>query len=200
MTERRATRHVIVMGVSGCGKSTVGEGVADALGWPFAEADDFHPPENVAAMRSGRPLTDDDRWPWLAELASWLADREAEGRSSVMSCSALRRAHRDVLRTGAPEVLFVHLDGPAEVIAGRVAARTGHFMPPSLLDSQVATLEPLAADEEGVVLDLRAEPGELAQQAVAWLLRACPRPSRGEPELSGIDSTLSRLEPKTPEP
>ena len=172
MTERRATRHVIVMGVSGCGKSTVGALLGERLGVPFFDGDDFHPPENVAAMRSGRPLTDDDRWPWLAELASWLADREAEGRSSVMSCSALRRAHRDVLRTGAPEVLFVHLDGPAEVIAGRVAARTGHFMPPSLLDSQVATLEPLAADEEGVVLDLRAEPGELAQQAVAWLLRA----------------------------
>ena len=172
MTERGATRHVVVMGVSGCGKSTVGEGIAGTLGWPFAEADDFHPPANVAAMRSGRPLTDDDRRPWLADLASWLADREAEGRSSVMSCSALRRAHRDVLRSGAPEVLFVHLDGAAEVIAARVAARAGHFMPPSLLDSQVATLEPLAADEQGVVLDLLAERVVLVEQAVAWLRRA----------------------------
>lgn len=164
-----ASRHVVVMGVSGCGKSTVAEGLAAALGWPLAEADRFHPPSNVAAMRSGRPLTDDDRRPWLADLAAWIAAQEVGGRSSVMACSALRRTHRDVLRSGAPHVVFVHLDGPADVIASRVAARTGHFMPASLLDSQLATLEPLAADERGVVLDVRAEPGVLVELALAGL-------------------------------
>lgn len=169
MTETAAIRHVVVMGVSGCGKSTVAEGLAAALDWPFAEADQVHPPANIAAMRAGRPLTDDDRRPWLAELASWIATQEEAGRSSVMACSALRRAHRDVLRSGAPDVVFVHLAGPTDVIGSRVAARTGHFMPASLLDSQLATLEPLAADERGVVLDVRADPDVLVEQALARL-------------------------------
>lgn len=164
-----ASRHVVVMGVSGCGKSTVAEGLAAVLGWPLAEADRFHPAANVAAMRSGRPLTDDDRRPWLADLAAWIAAEEACGRSSVMACSALRRAHRDVLRSGAPDVVFVHLDGPVEAIRSRMAVRTGHFMPASLLDSQVATLEPLAADERGVVLDVRADPDVLVEQVLARL-------------------------------
>lgn len=120
-------------------------------------------------MRSGRPLTDDDRRPWLADLAAWIAAQEAGGRSSVMACSALRRAHRDVLRSGAPDVVFVHLDGPVEGIRSRMAVRTGHFMPATLLDSQVATLEPLAADERGVVLDVRADPDVLVEQVLARL-------------------------------
>lgn len=171
MTAPGATRHVVVMGVSGCGKSTVAAGIAVALGWPFAEADDFHPAANVAAMRSGRPLTDDDRWPWLADLAAWVTSQEASGRSSVMSCSALRRTHRDVLRSGAPQVVFIHLDGPAQLIASRLEGRAGHFMPSSLLESQVASLEPLAPDEQGVVLDLGAEPDVLVEAALAWLSR-----------------------------
>lgn len=174
MTEIAAIRHVVVMGVSGSGKSTVAEGLAAVLGWPFAEADKFHPPANVAAMRSGRPLTDDDRRQWLADLAAWTAAQEAGGRSSVMGCSALRRAHRDVLRSGAPDVVFVHLDGPADVIRSRVVARTGHFMPASLLDSQLATLEPLGADERGVVLDVRADPDALVEQALTWLRSLTP--------------------------
>jgi gluconokinase len=168
-TGTAANRHVVVMGVSGCGKSTVAEGLAAALGWPLAEADRFHPLANIAAMRSGRPLTDEDRRPWLADLAAWITAQEVGGRSSVMACSALRRAHRDVLRSGASDVVFVHLDGPAEVIASRVAARAGHFMPASLLDSQVATLEPLGAHERGVVLDVRADPDVLVEQALARL-------------------------------
>ena len=166
-----ATLHVVVMGVSGCGKSTVAEGISAAMGLPFAEADRFHPAGNVEKMRAGIPLTDEDRWPWLSELAAWMADRAAEGRSTVMACSALRRAHRDVLRSGPPQVHFVHLDGPAEVVVARMSTRAGHFMPASLLTSQVATLEPLEADEEGVVLDLRHDPDTLVAQAVAWLSR-----------------------------
>lgn len=163
------TLHVVVMGVSGCGKSTVAEGVSTAMGLPFAEADLFHPAENVAKMRAGNPLTDADRWPWLAALSAWMAAQAAEGRSTVMACSALRRAHRDVLRCGPPEVQFVHLDGPVELVAARMSARPGHFMPASLLASQVATLEPLEADEHGVVLDLRHDPETLVGEAVAWL-------------------------------
>ena len=169
MTEAAATRHVVIMGVSGCGKSTVAEGLAAVLGWPLAEADRFHPAANVSAMRSGRPLTDDDRRPWLADLAAWIAAEEASGRSSVMACSALRRAHRDVLRSGAPDVVFVHLDGPVEAIRSRMELRTGHFMPATLLDSQVAILEPLAPDERGVVLDVCADPDVLVEQALARL-------------------------------
>lgn len=159
--------HVVVMGVSGCGKSTVGASAAAALGWSFAEGDDAHPPANVAAMRAGRALTDDDRRPWLHELAGWIAVHDVAGRSSVLACSALRRSYRDVLRSGAGRVLFVHLDGPPGVIRLRLAERTGHFMPASLLASQLATLEPLAPDEHGLVLDVRNPPGELAERVVA---------------------------------
>lgn len=163
------TRHIVVMGVSGSGKSTVAEGVSAALGLPFAEADRFHPPENVAKMSAGIPLEDADRWPWLSDLAAWMSAQAAEGQSTVMACSALRRAYRDVLRSGAPGLQFVHLDGPADLIAARMSARPDHFMPTALLASQVATLEPLEADEDGVVLSLRHDPDSLVRQAVAWL-------------------------------
>jgi len=136
--------HVVVMGVSGCGKSTVARDLAGTVGLRFADADDFHPPGNVAKMRAGTPLDDTDRVPWLHALAAWTAARAAEGEPTVLACSALTRAHRDVLREGGPStVSFVHLDGPPEVVAQRLADRTGHFMPASLLASQVKTLEPL---------------------------------------------------------
>ena len=163
------TRHVVVMGVSGCGKSTVALGISHALGLPFAEADRFHSESNVAKMSAGTPLTDADRRPWLADLAAWMAAQAREGQSTVMACSALRRAYRDILRHGPPRVQFVHLDGPTELIAARMSARPDHFMPASLLESQVATLEPLEADEEGVVLDLREDPDTLVAEAVRWL-------------------------------
>lgn len=169
MTSPTRTRHVVVMGVSGSGKSTVALGIAEALGLRFAEADRFHPEANVATMSAGTPLTDADRRPWLTDLAAWMAARAGEGRSTVMTCSALRRAHRDILRNGPPQVQFVHLDGPTELVAARMSARTDHFMPPALLASQVATLEPLESDEEGVVLDLRHDPDTLVDEAVAWL-------------------------------
>src|SRR5699024_7381384 len=145
-----STTHVVVMGVSGSGKSTVATGLVRATGYAFAEADEFHPPANVAKMAAGHALVDEDRWPWLRALADWTAARQQEGVSTVMACSALRRSYRDVLRTGAPETSFVHVDGAASVIRKRMNHRDGHFMPASLLESQIATLEPLEPDEHGV--------------------------------------------------
>ena len=167
-TEQGPTRHIVVMGVSGCGKSTVAEGVAEILDLPFAEADRFHPKSNIEKMSSSIPLTDEDRYPWLRELAAWMTEQSGEGRSTVMACSALRREYRDILRTGPPSVEFVHLHGPMEVIAARMAERE-HFMPGSLLQSQFDTLEDLEPDEDGVVLDLRKSAEELIDEAVAWL-------------------------------
>jgi len=163
------TRHVVVMGVSGSGKTTVAHGIAAATGLLFAEADDFHSRANVDKMSAGIPLDDADRWPWLHDLAVWMGERAAEGRSTVIACSALKRAYRDVLAAGPPSLDFVHLDGPAEVIRDRIAGRAGHYMPASLLDSQIATLEPLQPDESGIVLDVSLPPEELVVQAVRGL-------------------------------
>ena len=142
---------LVVMGVSGSGKSTVGAAIAQRLRVPFADADDFHPPANIAKMTAGEPLDDHDRHPWLEAIGEWLA---AHADGGVMSCSALKRRYRDQLRHHAHSVEFVHLDGSHEVIARRQSTRPGHFMPPSLLTSQFATLEPLAPDENGVVIDV----------------------------------------------
>jgi gluconokinase len=143
---------IVVMGVSGSGKSTVGAALAQRLGVPFADADDFHPPANVAKMKAGTPLDDDDRYPWLEAIGGWLADHCGTG--GVMSCSALKRKYRDQLRRHCPQTEFVHLSGSPEVIAARQASRPGHFMPASLMASQFATLEPLGRDERGVTLDV----------------------------------------------
>jgi len=129
--------------------------VSDALGLVFAEGDEFHPQANIDKMSSGTPLTDEDRWPWLRELAAWTARHAAAGQGTGVSCSALRRAYRDVLREGSPDTVFVHLAGTADVITERVNARE-HFMPASLLQSQFATLEDLAPDENGVTVDISA--------------------------------------------
>ncbi len=132
---------VVVMGVSGSGKSVVGQALASDLGWPFFDADDFHPPENVAKMAAGTPLTDADRWPWLDRLAADMRAIDEGGGNAVLACSALRQAYRD--RIGrAGEVRFVHLSGSRDVIAARMAARKHAYMPPSLLASQFAALEP----------------------------------------------------------
>ncbi|TQM64398.1 gluconokinase [Humibacillus xanthopallidus] len=143
---------VVVMGVSGSGKTTIATGIAAATGWEFAEGDDFHPAANVEKMRGGIPLTDDDRWPWLETIGAWISAKEAAGESAVVTCSALRRAYRDVLRRGRPHVRFLHVQAPGAVIADRVEHRAGHYMPPSLLPSQLATLEPLGPDEPGVTV------------------------------------------------
>jgi gluconokinase len=143
---------IVVMGVSGSGKSTVGAALAQRLRVPFADADDFHPEANVAKMSAGHALNDEDRYPWLDAIGDWLA--EHCGAGGVMSCSALKRKYRDQLRKHCPQVRFLHLSGSPEVIGRRQASRPGHFMPASLLASQFGTLEPLEADEHGVVVDV----------------------------------------------
>ncbi len=144
------TTVLVVMGVSGTGKSTVAGLLAERLGWELAEGDDLHPPENVAKMRAGTPLTDEDRWPWLDEVAAWIHARGDAGTPGIITCSALRRVYRDRLR--GPGVVFVHLAGTREEIAAQMSKRSGHYMPLSLLDSQLATLEPLEPDETAVVV------------------------------------------------
>lgn len=166
---RPPTRHVVVMGVSGCGKSTVARGIAQSTGLLFAEADDFHSRANIDKMTAGVPLDDEDRWPWLEALSAWMRERSDEGRSTVIACSALKRSYRALLADGPPSIDFVHLDAPPEVILGRLAHRTGHYMPPSLLQSQFETLEPLTDDEPGIVLDAALAPDELIDLAVARL-------------------------------
>lgn len=164
---------VTVMGVSGSGKTTVGAALAQRLRVPFADADDFHPPANVAKMSAGIPLDDDDRLPWLRTIGEWLAAHSAGGTANgtatgaVVSCSALKRSYRDVLRESAPGQLFVHLHGSREVVARRVAGRPGHFMPATLVDSQFATLEPLADDEAGLTLDLDRSVDDLVTEFLA---------------------------------
>lgn len=160
---------VVVMGVSGSGKTTVAEDLAARLGWRFAEADEFHPQANIDKMTAGTPLTDDDRWPWLEAMRAWLAERAAAGESAVVTCSALRRSYREVLRRGGERVLFLHLTGPREVLAQRMGTRKGHFMPGSLLDSQLATLEPLAPDEPGVEVSVEQPAHEIVDDALREL-------------------------------
>ncbi|HVX44888.1 MAG TPA: gluconokinase [Mycobacteriales bacterium] len=158
---------VIVMGVSGSGKTTVGAPMAEQLGWDFAEGDSFHPPENVAKMSSGTPLTDADRWPWLAKLAEWIDEHLAAGESGVVTCSALKRSYRDVLRKGhESEVFFLHLHGTREQLQERLEGRRGHFMPPGLLSSQLADLEPLGPDERGMTLDVGGPVTETVRLAI----------------------------------
>jgi gluconokinase len=151
-SESSTPDHVIVMGVSGSGKSTVAKGISTVTGWEFAEGDAFHSDANVAKMRAGEPLTDEDRWPWLESIGSWISSKEQSGESAVITCSALRRVYRDVLCDGRPHVRFLHITAPSELILDRMEHRPGHYMPASLLPSQLATLEPLQPDEPGVVI------------------------------------------------
>lgn len=163
---------VVVMGVSGSGKSTVGAALAQRLGVPFEDADDLHPAANIAKMSAGIALDDDDRRPWLETIGQWLAEHGENG--GVISCSALKRAYRDQIRAHAPRAAFVHLHGTREVIARRQASRPGHFMPASLLDSQFDTLEPLAEDEAGVVIDVDQSVDRIVQQAVQQIHQQHP--------------------------
>jgi gluconokinase len=160
---------IIVMGVSGSGKSTIGALLAERLGWPFADADGFHPPENVAKMAAGTPLTDADRWPWLDAIAAHIDAARKAGQPVVVACSALRRAYRDRLRAGHGDLVFLHLSGAPEVIAARQAARQGHFMPPSLMASQFATLEDTVAEPDAVTVSVKASPHEVVEAALAHL-------------------------------
>jgi gluconokinase len=168
-TAQGAPTSVVVMGVSGSGKSTVAAGLVERLGWEFAEGDDFHPPANVEKMRSGTPLGDEDRWPWLRTLAAWIGDHERAGKSVVVTCSALKRAYRDVLREGHPSVWFAHVTADAELLRERVTHRTGHYMPSTLLESQLALLEPLQDDEPGAGVSGAGAPEDVVTELLSAL-------------------------------
>jgi len=157
----------VVMGITGSGKSTIGAALARALGVDFVEGDDFHPPENVRRMASGIPLTDDDRAGWLRALAIRIREAADAGTGLVLTCSALKRSYRDVLRAAAPDLRFVFLDGSRALVAERLAGRRGHFMPASLLDSQLATLEAPAADEQAWTCDISQPPREIVDDLLA---------------------------------
>lgn len=165
----RAVRTVVVMGVSGVGKTSVAAELVRRTGWAFVEGDDLHPEANRAKMAAGHPLDDDDRWPWLRRIAAWIGERETAGTGAVLTCSALKRSYRDLLRDGHPSVRFVHLLAPEPLISERLTARRGHYMPASLLGSQLATLEPLQDDEPGVRVETTGSPGDVAARALAAL-------------------------------
>ena len=160
---------LVVMGVSGCGKTVVAEKLVDRLHWPFQEGDALHPAANVEKMRAGTPLTDADRWPWLDAIAAWIDARLAAGEDGIVTCSALKHAYRDRLIGMRAGVRLVYLYGSRDLLAARIGARRGHFMPASLLDSQLATLEPPTPDERPIALDVVAPPDQLAAGVIAAL-------------------------------
>jgi len=161
---------IIVMGVAGSGKSTLGGALAQAIDSPFLEADDFHSPQAIAKMRAGIPLNDEDRWPWLDRLGRAIATNVHDHGVAVATCSALKRAYRDRLRAAIPApAAFVLPDADPEELLRRMTARTDHYMPPSLLNSQLATLERLQPDELAITLDARQSPAALCEQTIAWL-------------------------------
>ncbi len=161
---------IVVMGVSGTGKTTVGEALAEQLGLPFAEGDEFHSEASRQKMASGRPLTDEDRWPWLERLRAWMDEQGRQNHAGcVVACSALRRAYRDVLRGAGGNVVFCHLVVEEATLRSRMEQRPGHYMPASLLSSQLETLEPLQPDEQGISLSARAEPKVTVAKVLEWL-------------------------------
>ncbi|MFE3103494.1 gluconokinase [Nocardia tengchongensis] len=174
MTAAARPHIAVVTGVSGSGKSTLAATLARSLGWDLLEGDDLHPPTNIAKMAAGDALTDADRTPWLAAIAAWMSAEFAAARSAVVTCSALERSYRDVLRrslVGHPDAILtiLQLTGSRQQLADRLAARTGHFMPASLLDSQLNTLEPPGPDERVVRLEIGPPPAEMAAAALAAL-------------------------------
>jgi gluconokinase len=179
------TTSIVVMGVSGSGKTSVAEELARRLGWEYIEGDDLHPAANVAKMHSGVPLDDGDRWPWLRRIAEVIGEHEAAGESFLVTCSALKRSYRDLLRAGHPSVWFAHVATSEAVLTERLQERTGHYMPASLLGSQLATLEPLADDEPGT-----AVPGEGSVADTADDLLAALGDAHRDP--SGRTATRSR--------
>ena len=165
----------VVMGVCGCGKSSIGRLLAERLGIAYLEGDDFHTSANVAKMAAGTALTDSDRQQWLLTLQGKIGAAAAAGASLVLSCSSLKRRYRDLLRAFDPALVFIHLDGPRALIAARLQARPNHYMAPSLLDSQFAALEPLGADEPGMRLDIDAAPAQLVDAVLHRFAPATPQ-------------------------
>lgn len=161
---------IVVMGVSGSGKSTVGELLANRLDVPYLEGDSLHPSGNLEKMASGHPLTDEDRWPWLAAIGQSIADCGANGL--IVACSALKRAYREAISRPASRTVFVHLKVPRSVLIERLGQRVGHFIPPALLDSQMATLEPLHTDESGVTIDAALPVNAVVESVLDWLSRS----------------------------
>ena len=162
--------HVVVLGAAGTGKTTIGRALAERLGLPFGEGDDFHSEANRAKMGAGLALTDEDRWPWLASLRDWMSEQEAAGRSSVVACSALRAAYRDVLREADGDVFFVHLVLPEDVNLERLVSRQGHFMKPVMLGSQRAALEALGEGEVGIEAINVGDPRQVVEDLAAVLV------------------------------
>lgn len=177
---KSAAPLVVVMGVSGCGKSTVGRLIAKRLSCEFLEGDDLHPPRNLERMAAGIALTDHDRRDWLKAIAEQLADAHAARYGLIVSCSALKSSYRNQLRTASNALAFVHIHGSLDVLEARMQSRTGHFMPPSLLASQLQTLEPPGPDERSITLDVAWPAEQIAEQACAWLAKpfsaTAPRP------------------------
>ena len=169
MTEKAAQKNpvLVVMGVSGSGKSTVGGMIAGAMGWDLQEGDDLHPQANIEKMATGHPLNDDDRWPWLAKIALWITQHTDAGQPGIVTCSALKRSYRDILR--GENVVFIHLAGSRDQIGQRLTARLDHYMPPSLLDSQISTLEPIDPDEQAIIIDVGGSPVEIVEEILRRL-------------------------------
>ncbi len=163
------TAFIIVMGVSGSGKSTIASLLAIRLGWTYEDGDWFHPAKNVAKMHAGHPLQDEDRWPWLRAIAAAIADARLQNKRMVIACSALKRKYRDVLVSGARDVRIVYLKGSREQIGLRISLRQGHFMPSSLLDSQFDTLEEPRSDEQPIIVSIDVHPKEIVERIVAQL-------------------------------
>ena len=168
----RSVEHLVLMGVSGCGKTTAALNFHNALGWPVAEADDFHPGANIDKMSRGVALTDEDRWPWLKSMRDWMSERATEDVKTIVTCSALKRSYRDLLSGAQGRVFFIHLLAQPDELQERMAHREGHFMPSSLLPSQFATLEPLSDDEDGVTVVSRATPEETFEAILTALEQA----------------------------
>jgi gluconokinase len=186
MTERAGTRGAIsqsiapavlvIMGVSGSGKTTISALLAARLGWELADADSFHSAANVQKMQSGVPLTDEDRWPWLHAIAAWIDATRRAGRRGIVACSALKRSYREILLDGRPDVRLVYLQGDAKLIGRRMAKRHGHFMPAELLQSQFDTLEEPGPDENAIVVSVDAAPEAMAARILTELRIETPAP------------------------
>lgn len=165
-------RVILLMGVAGSGKSTLGEALAHEFAWPYRDADSFHPPANIDKMSRGEALTDADRWPWLDAIAAWIDARRTADQRGIVSCSALKRAYRDRLLAGRPDVRLVYLQGDKQLIGARMARREGHFMPTALLDSQFATLEEPSADELPIIAPISASPRRIAESILAAIAQS----------------------------